>query len=356
MAAEVFFTDMRASSSLNLLDKLARLFHRAGLGEIISKEDYVAIKLHVGEPGNLSYIRPPYVGRLVQGIKDLGGRPFLTDANTLYRGGRDNALSHLETALHNGFSYSTVGAPFIAADGLRGLDYVRVPINGKHIREARVAAAVYQADGLLVLSHFKGHLGTGFGGAIKNLGMGCASRPGKQEQHDNVLPRINKSQCRGCGRCIRWCPTEAITLDGGKARIEPSKCQGCAECIAVCTHGAVGFSFAGDLVSLQEKMAEYALAATMDKGGKCSYINFLCDISPDCDCNSWNDVPLVSDIGFLASKDPVALDQASVDLVNKAAGKDLFCSHHRGTNWRAQLDHAEAMGLGSRAYRLVRVG
>jgi uncharacterized Fe-S center protein len=355
VAAEVFFTDMRASSRLNLLDKLIRLFRRAGLEEAIDKEDYVAIKLHVGEPGNLSYIRPPYVGRLVQEIKSLGGRPFLTDANTLYRGDRDNALSHFETALHNGFSYSTVGAPFIAADGLRGLDYVRVPINGKHIREARVAAAVYQSDSLLVLSHFKGHLGTGFGGAIKNLGMGCASRPGKQEQHDNVLPRINKSRCRGCGRCIRWCPMDAIILDGGKARINAAKCQGCAECIAVCTYGAVSFSFAGDLVVLQEKMAEYALAATIDKEGKCGYINFLCDISPDCDCNSWNDVPLAPDIGFLASKDPVALDQASVDLVNKAVGKDLFGSHHRGIDWRVQLEHAEAMGLGSRTYRLIRV-
>lgn len=366
--SDVYYTSMHARENMGLLDKLGRLFDRAGLGSTISKGDLVAIKIHFGEPGNLAYIRPQYARRIVEKVKKLGGRPFLTDANTLYYGKRANAVDHLESAVLNGFDYAVVGAPLVIADGLTGKDYVKVPVEGKHFKEVNIASAAYYADAMLVMTHFKGHEMTGFGGALKNLGMGLGSRSGKQQMHSDVLPRVNLKACKSCKKCSKFCPTQAITVEDKKpAVIDETKCYGCGECVVTCPHRAIAISWRTTPQALQEKMVEYALGAVAGKQGKVGYISFVMDISPQCDCYGFNDIPLVPDIGMLASLDPVAIDQACIDLVNQApalkssvvehkkAGDDKFKEVHPGVDWEPQLLHAERLGLGTRKYRLIEV-
>ncbi|HOQ10664.1 MAG TPA: DUF362 domain-containing protein [Syntrophomonadaceae bacterium] len=374
MPAKVYYTNLRADSKAGLLDKMERLFKAAGLNKVIDKGDLVAIKLHFGELGNLAYIRPPYLRRLVQIIKKLGGKPFLTDANTLYVGSRSNAVDHLETAIANGFDYAVVGAPLIIADGLTGKDYVKVPINGEHFNEVNIGSAAYHADAMIVMTHFKGHELTGFGGAIKNVGMGLGSRSGKQQMHSDVLPRVRQENCTGCSKCMRWCPAEAIVMiewEGNKAgrlsSIVEEKCWGCGECIVTCNFGAMKPNWRTTPQAAQEKVAEYALGAVKGKEGKVGYINFVMNISPDCDCTHFNDLPIVADIGILASTDPVALDKACVDLVNSrpaqmgsvieglAAGQDKFKAVHPNIDWKYQLIHAQKIGLGTMEYELKEV-
>lgn len=368
MTAEVFFTDMRAASGKNLLDKVEKLFDLAGMGEFITAGDLVAIKIHFGEKGNLGYIRPQYLRRLVQKIKARGGKPFLTDANTLYVGSRSNAVDHLQTAVENGFAYAVVDAPLIIADGLNGKDFVSVKINQKHFEEVKIGSAIHHAQALITVTHFKGHELTGFGGTLKNLGMGSGSRGGKQSMHSDVAPKINPDKCMACASCIEWCPAAAISIDEKEdiAVIDYSKCIGCGECTVTCPVPAIRVSWKTTTQSTQEKIAEYALGVTRPKGGKAGYISFLTDISPDCDCFGWNDAPMVADIGILASRDPVAIDQAAVDLVNqqpRIAGskisdnteiKDHFRAAHN-IDWSHQLSYAEQIGMGTRSYRLVRV-
>jgi uncharacterized Fe-S center protein len=371
LASPVFFTDARAVNR-SLLGKLDRLLARAGLDEVAGKNDLVAVKLHFGERGTTRFLRPQFVRPVVERLRRRSAKPFLTDANTLYKGGRSNAVDHLETAIQHGFDYAVVGAPLVIADGLTGKDYVRVKISGKHFREVHIASAVYFADALVVLSHFKGHESTGFGGALKNLGMGCGARSGKQQMHSDVLPEVDPGLCRGCGRCRRWCPADAIYLEGA-ARIDPNRCLGCGECVVTCPHGAIAISWKAEPQNMQEKIVEYALGALKEKDGRAFFVNFVLEVTPDCDCFSGSDVPLVPDVGILASKDPVALDQACYDLVTRqvglagtrltdrrrkaegtAPGQDKFFAVH-GIDPTPQLSYAEALGLGTREYELVRV-
>lgn len=372
MASNVYVTNMRTKSGLSLVDKVGLLFDAAGFTELFGKDELVAIKLHVGEPGNIAYIPPPLVRKVVDKIKAAGARPFLTDSNTLYVGRRSNAVDHTVSALENGFTYATVGAPFIVADGLTGHEHVKVPIDGVRLKEVRIGAAIAQADAMIALSHFKGHEATGFGGAIKNVGMGSASRSGKQEQHSNLKPAVRLEKCTGCARCVRWCPAEALSIgEDRKARIDPERCIGCAECTITCNNRAIKVQWEeGQEGSLQEKMAEYALGVVKTKGGKCGFMNFVMNVSPQCDCYAWNDVPIVPNVGILASCDPVAIDAASADLVNRAEvlpGSAIDRSDHADchadklaalypeVDWTVQLRHAERIGLGTRDYALVRV-
>ncbi|MCK4778241.1 MAG: DUF362 domain-containing protein, partial [Actinomycetia bacterium] len=299
-----------------------------------------------------------------------GGIPFLTDTNTLYKGSRGDAVVHLKTAIKNGFDISVVDAPIVIADGLQSKDYVKIKVHEKHFREVNLASGLIQADAVIVLSHFKGHCLVGFGGCLKNISMGFASRSGKQMMHSDVLPQINIEECSGCARCIGWCPADAITLKEGKSNkiavIDYEKCFGCGECRVTCREGAIGISWEGESHIIQEKIAEYAKAVVKKKEGKIGFFNYLINITPDCDCWEYSDAPIVNDIGILASLDPVAIDKASLDLVNKAKGiedsvlnsSDVQRKFHHiypGVNEEKQLEYAEEIGLGKQDYNLIKV-
>jgi uncharacterized Fe-S center protein len=364
--ARVYFTNMRTKHRYNLLDKFDQLMKTAGMEDIDFKNKFAAIKLHFGEPGNLAFVRPNYAARLVKKVNELGGKPFLTDCNVLYWGKRGNAVDHLHSAVENGFNPLVTGANVIIADGLTGSEYVEVPINLKHIKEAKVGAALFHSDIIISLTHFKGHMSTGFGGALKNLGMGGGSRQGKMEMHSANKPVMDEEKCAECGACIKFCPQKAIAFnERHKAQINYDLCIGCGQCIVSCHYGSAHGSFEGSKVDLNEKIAEYTYAVLKDKPN--FHISLIMNVGPECDCFGFNDQSIVQDIGMAASFDPVALDKACVDLVNKAPkipgsvlddkeweeGQDKFNQIHTNGRWQEGLAHAEAIGLGTQNYELV---
>lgn len=370
--AKVYYSDLRAKPGLNLLQKLQRLVRAAGLDTIEMQDKFVAIKIHFGEPGNLSYLRPNYAKALADVIKAQGGRPFLTDCNTLYPGHRKNALEHLLAAAENGFNYISCGCPIIIGDGLRGTDEVAVPVhNGELVKNAKIGHAVMDADIIISLTHFKGHEATGFGGAIKNLGMGCGSRAGKMEQHSQSKPRVSQSRCRGCQLCQNSCANNGIEYGAdGKARINTDNCVGCGRCIGACNFDAIYAVEDSSMVLLDQKMAEYTQAVCYGRPN--FHISLVQDVSPVCDCYGSNDAPILPDIGMFASFDPVAIDQACADACLKADplpnsilsenlshGCDHPHDHFLATNpnaeWKAALEHGEKIGLGSREYELIQM-
>ncbi len=365
---KVYFTDLRTRPKRNLFDKVGDLMARLKLDRSIKKNELVAIKLHFGEYGNVSYLRPVFLRTIVGKVKELGARPFLTDTNTLYSGTRSNAVNHLTTAIQNGFDYSCVDCPIVIADGLRGSSGVRVPIDGELLKEAAIAKDIVDADSLIVVTHFKAHELSGFGGALKNMGMGCAAREGKLAQHSTLGPRVNRDACTGCALCTGYCATKAIGVRQKKATIEGHKCIGCGECIVICPSGAIEIQWNEHPDNFQKKMAEYAAGVMKGKKGKCFFLNFIMQVSPACDCYAHNDAAIVQDIGIVASADPVSIDAASCDLVNGEdslagtvikkplkKGDDKWRAVYPTIDWQIQLDHAERMGLGERAYTLVKV-
>lgn len=366
--SRVFFCDMRTSIKESLPDKIERLIGQLGLENTVPPRALAAVKLHFGEKGNTAYIRPVLVRRIVDTLRGLGAKPFLTDTNTLYSGTRGNSVSHLTTAVENGFAFSVINAPLIIADGMRGASSAEVEINLETIQTAHIGREIYESDFLFSIAHFKGHELSGFGGTIKNVGMGCASRRGKMAQHADLSPKVKSKKCIGCGSCVEHCAQSAINLIENKARIDPDKCVGCGECILICPNEAITIRWNADIPRFQKKMAEYALAALKNKQGRCAFMNFLTQISPACDCHGHSDAPLVQDLGIMASRDPVAIDQASVDMVNRQAGleqscltsgkmpgEDKFRAVYPQIDWTIQLAHAEELGLGSRQYELVNV-
>lgn len=371
MRSKVYFANLRAKNEReNRISKISRLFELAGLGSVISERDLTAIKLHFGERGNDAYLNPVWVRQVVDKVLAKGGRPFLTDTNTLYTGSRSNAVDHLITAIEHGFDYAVVGAPIIIADGLKSKNSVEVEINKKNFKSVKIAGDIYFADSLIVLSHFKGHVEAGFGGAIKNLAMGCAPAAGKQRQHSAMKPQVKQEKCTVCKKCSEVCPTGAIEFSSGKALIDHSICIGCGECISVCPVRAISPNWESDVQSFLERMVEYAYGAILNKKGKVGFMNFLINIVPDCDCLPWSDVPIVPDIGILASLDPVAIDAASLDLVNQmpgfessllerhlAPGEDKFTGirERDRINHRHQLHYGQEIGLGSIEYELVEI-
>lgn len=367
MPSDVFFADIRTRQGLNMLDKVDRLFDRAGFANLIKPKDLVAVKAHFGESGNTTFVRPQFVRRVIDKISAQGGKPFLTDANTLYVGSRSNAVDHFRTAVENGFAYSVVGAPVIIADGITGKDYANVEVNLKHFNSVKIASAAYHADAMLVITHFKGHEASGFGGTIKNVGMGLGSRSGKQQMHSDLLPEVSGEKCIGCSNCVKWCPAEAISVIGKKAVIDAQKCIGCGECTVTCRERAIAINWKTDPDDFQEKMVEYMAGALKNKQNKVGFISFVMNVTPDCDCCGWSDAPIVSDVGILASTDPVALDQACVDLVNKqrpltntrldgyVGVEDKFGGVHPMIDWSTQLAYAQEVGLGSREYNLIKI-
>ncbi|MDI6688273.1 MAG: DUF362 domain-containing protein [Desulfobacterales bacterium] len=366
MKSKVYFIDFRATYKENMPQKITRLLKTAGISKIIKKRDLVAVKLHFGESGNTAFIRPVYIRKIVETLKGIGGIPFLTDCNTLYAGTRSDSPNHHATAISNGFAYSVIDAPVIIADGLRGQSETCVTIDQKNFNKVYIGSEIIHADSLLSAAHFKCHELSGFGGTIKNLGMGCASRRGKLAQHSTVAPKVKRKKCAGCGDCTAHCSQKAISLVKEKAFIHPKKCMGCGECIVICPNKAIQIQWNQDIPVFMENMVEYTMGVLKNKKGRALFLNFITDVSPACDCISHNDAPIVRDIGIVASKDPVAIDQASVDLVNKEQalegsclktnakpGQDKFREIYPNVNWEIQLDYAEKIKLGSRAYELV---
>ncbi|MCU0630535.1 MAG: DUF362 domain-containing protein [Methanoregulaceae archaeon] len=363
---KVYFANMRARDPRdNTVSKINRLFESAGLGETVRRNGLTAIKLHFGELGNDSYINPVFVRQVVDKVRAYGGKPFVTDSNTLYLGSRSNAADHIETAIRHGFDYSVVGAPVIIADGLKGGNTKSVVIHKKHFQDVIISGDIATAESMIVLSHFKGHEVAGFGGAIKNLGMGCASAVGKQAQH-SARPLIIEEICVGCGKCIDVCPKTAITLVDEKAAIKNSKCIGCFECMTICPERAIDIDWVTEIPQFIERIVEYAVGAVHGKESRTGYMNFLTHITPDCDCVPWSDAPVVPDIGILASRDPVAIDAASFDLVNSQKGNpesmlqhnqhkgaDKFKGLRENTDAYRQIMYGVEVGLGSSEYELI---
>ena len=373
--SKVYFTDFRTKAfGDGLPAKLQKLIKRAGIADLDLDGKFVAIKMHFGELGNISYLRPNYARAVVDVVKELGGKPFLTDCNTLYPGSRKNALEHLECAWQNGFTPLTVNCPILIGDGLKGTDDVEVPVNGgEYLKTAKIGRAIMDADVFISLTHFKGHEVTGFGGTIKNIGMGCGSRAGKKDQHNNGQPEIDESLCRGCKRCQKECANNGLVFDVMKRKMHVDKahCAGCGRCLGACNFDAISFGVDSAISELNCRMAEYTKAVV--DGRPNFHISLVVDVSPNCDCHCENDAPILPNIGMFVSFDPLALDQACVDacqaaqpirasqLGDKMAMPNFIDHHDHFTNstpeseWRTCLEHAEKIGLGSRSYELITV-
>ncbi|MEW5902447.1 MAG: DUF362 domain-containing protein, partial [Acidobacteriota bacterium] len=347
MKSDVFWipSDRKEGASL-LSKKTANIYLALGLNEKIERDAFVALKIHFGEKGNTGFIKTPWLEALISELKKRTSRAFLTDTNTLYVGHRSNAVDYIQLAGSHGFSLEKTGLPVQIADGLIGEDDEEVKVNLKRVKSAKIAASILHADFVICLSHLTGHVQTGLGAAIKNLGMGCASRAGKLEQHSEVHPRINAKYCTNCSICLDYCPTQAIEQRNGSALIIDTRCIGCGECLVVCKVGAVKMRWDEDSARLQEKMAEYAWAVRSRFPGKIGFLNFLLQITKDCDCLAKDQREVVGDIGIMGSVDPVALDKASVDLVLERAGKDVLRQGY-GLDWSLQLKHGAKIGLGS---------
>lgn len=370
--SKVYFTDFRTHVGVSLTEKLQRLIKKAGITDIDMDGKFVAIKMHFGELGNLSYLRPNYAKAVADVVKECGGKPFLTDCNTLYPGSRKNALEHLDCANINGFNTITTGCQIIIGDGLRGTDDITVPVrNGEYCKEAYIGRAVMDADIFISLTHFKGHESTGFGGAIKNIGMGCGSRAGKMQQHNSGKPIVHDDLCRGCRRCAKECGSDAIAYENGKAVINQDICKGCGRCIGACAFDAIENQNWDANEILGRKIAEYSQAVC--DGRPTFHISLVRDISPNCDCHGENDAPILPDVGIFASFDPVALDQACVDACLHATPMpnsqlsdnladphwhhhhDNFLDSNPNVRWKETLEHAEKIGLGTREYELIQM-
>ena len=371
-SSQVFFTNLRTTPTSNLLDKMERLVRRAGIAGIDFENRFAAIKIHFGEPGNMAYLRPQYAARMAGLLRSLGAKPFLTDANTLYSGRRANAVDHLQSAMENGYNPISAQCQVIIADGLKGIDYREIEIDGEYCKAPKIGAAVADADIVISMTHFKGHEQTGFGGTLKNLGVGCASVGGKLELHCAAQPVVKTENCRGCNICVKHCAHDAIHLNPErKAEIDYSKCVGCGQCIALCQYDSASMGANDTSERLNYKIAEYTKAVLKDKPN--FHVSFIMNVSPECDCWNHNDAAVVPDLGIAASFDPVALDKACADLVIHAPAlqtvnrltesrphehledTDKFRLMHPDTDWLAGLTHAEKIGIGNMQYELIEV-
>jgi uncharacterized Fe-S center protein len=354
--SKVYFIPARREDGDEVLARKAeKIFLNLGLKEQMDKKSFVALKIHFGEEGNTGFIKPRWLGKVINQIKSVTPRVFLTDSNTLYLGRRSNSIDHLKLARDHGFTEEALGVPVIIADGLIGRNDDELQVDFPLVKKAKIASAILDSDLLICLSHFTGHVQAGIGGSIKNLGMGCASRAGKLEQHSDVKPWINPKNCTGCRVCLDHCPAQAISLEDEKAIIEDEKCIGCGECLVVCKQGAIKIRWDSDYRLVQKKMSEYASSVLKHFKGKIGFINFLLKVTKDCDCMSQDAPAVVEDIGILGSLDPVAADKASVDLIIKRSGKDVFKAGY-DIDWSIQLKHGNEVGLGNLDYELIEEG
>lgn len=333
--------------------KLILLIEKSGVLNCITNNDFTAIKIHFGDEGNTGHIRHEWAKEAALCVSRRTPNAFISDSNVIYKmGKRANAVEHLKIADEHGFSMKNIGVPVIIADGLRGMSFIDVPVSGKHFKAVKIASDFASSNSMLVMSHMTGHIVTGMGCAIKNIGMGCAARRGKYEQHCGAYPDVNADHCVGCGACVKVCPAGCLRLEHRKISFNKTSCIGCGECAVVCRTKAIEIRWSETLENLQEKMVEYASGAIKALKGKIGYINFLIKVTKDCDCLAKDDPRIVKDIGILASSDPVAIDKASVDMVLEAAGNDIFKAGYPETDWSAQLKYAAALGLGTLDYSL----
>ncbi|MGL4607108.1 MAG: DUF362 domain-containing protein [Eubacteriaceae bacterium] len=374
--SKVYFTTLRATGKNTLLQKLRNLVLEAGLGEIDFENKFAAIKIHLGEPGNVAYLRPNFSKVVVDIIKEQGGKPFLTDCNTLYVGRRKDGLEHLDAAYENGYNPFATGCHVVIGDGLKGTDDIEIPVDGgEFVTEAKIGRAIMDADILISMTHFKGHEATGFGGTLKNIGMGSGSRRGKMEMHAAGKPVIKEKKCRSCKMCSKICAMSAITFGGeeDKASIDHNRCVGCGRCIGICPFDAIVAPYDESNDILNKKIAEYTKATI--NGRPEFHVSFVIDVSPYCDCHAENDLPIIQDVGIFASTDPVALDMACADACNKAPiiqgsyltdqikehhiheheTKDRFTMTHPDTDWKVCIEHAVKLGIGNKDYEIIEV-
>lgn len=368
MGSKVWWIDFRANVEKNVLEKFEDLLIAAGIKDVVTPKALVALKIHFGERGNTAYVRPIFAKKVVELVKRFKAYPFLTDTSTLYRGHRDLAPKHIECAIDNGFDYSSVGAPIIIADGIKGTTEVKVRVNLKHFSEVFVGAEIYRSDSIISLAHFKLHELLGFGGALKNIGMGCASRAGKLAQHSTIAPFVFEETCEGCKTCIKTCGYGAIRMRGVKAYIIAEKCVGCGECIGACPNESIKIHWDVQTKEIQEKMIEYVYGVLSNKKGRALFVNVVSHVTPLCDCYEHSDAPIVPDVGIFASQDPVAVDLACVNAVNSqeglpnsalksafAKGADKIRDVHPRIDWMIQFNYAEKLGLGSTQFELLKI-
>ena len=356
MIAKVFFAKVSDNASVEeQVEALQRLYATGDLNRVVEKRDFVAIKFHVGEKNNTTHVKPELIRKVVDLAKAAGGQPFLTETSTLYKGERENAVKHLLHAHRHGFGIEQTDAPFIMADGLTGNAEFEIQIDGELHKSVKVAREIASADSLIVVSHATGHVVTGLGACIKNIGMGLASRMGKMREHSAMLPEVIRDKCRFCQKCIQWCPQAAIIEKEGKAFIQSGKCIGCGECLAVCRFDAVKYDWNAESGFTQKSMAEHAYGIVKEKAGKSLFINVLVDMTNDCDCFSVKQEKCIPDIGILASFDPVAIDKATLDLTAQRHGKTLAEMAHARNDAMIQIGHAAKVGMGSLEYELINV-
>lgn len=353
MRSRVFFIRATRQEDPQLIARKAKAIYLAlGLNEKIEAEDFVALKIHFGEKGNTGHIKPRWITGIIDEVLKKSQRAFLSDSNTLYIGSRSNSVDHIRLAWSHGFTPDVVKVPIIIADGLVGREKVEVKMEGSRIKSSRIASAFLDSEAMVCLTHVTGHVQSGVGAAIKNLGMGCASRTGKLDQHSVVHPRVNAKQCRNCSLCLDYCPAGAIVQAQGHVMIDNEKCIGCGECLIICKYGAIKMKWDEDSRRLQEKMAEYALSVKNHFKDKIGFLNFILQVTKDCDCLAKNQPAIVEDIGIVGSLDPVAVDRASIDLVNSTTGQDSFREGY-DVDWSVQLAYGEKIGLGTQKYELV---
>lgn len=312
--------------------------------ENIKLEKVIPLKVHFGEKGNITYIKPKNYKGIIKFLEKNKIKSFYTDTNVLYKGERMTSSSHKKLAIKHGFT----NLPIKIADGKVGENFKEIRINKKHFKTCKIGGVLTKYKQILVISHFKGHMLAGFGGAIKQLAMGFASRGGKLAQHVNSKPSINKKKCVQCKICKDICPVNAITITENERKIDKTKCVGCASCIAICPQEAISIGYFGYINSIfgfTEKLAEYALGASKNKNH--IYINYVFNLTKNCDCSGTKMKPFLKDLGILVSLDPVSIDNASIELLEKREGKkNLFRN-------KKILDYAQKIGLGKKEYELI---
>jgi len=356
MKSKVYFVPVNNNDDIDAVKlKVGKLLAESEVLDFVQKEDKVALKLHFGEEGNTGYVKPQYLRVICDAIFRKEGKPFLSDTNTLYRGRRINSKDHFAIAFEHGFTREALGADVIIPDDTKKSANSEVKINRRFIKIAKVSSIFTQADAIVGIAHFKGHIMTAFAGALKNIGMGCASREGKLAQHSDISPHVILNNCVGCAACEAVCPVKAIQIVDKKSRIDSAKCIGCASCIAVCKYNAMDVNWEAGGEKIQEKMAEYAYAVLRDKKGRQAFLNFALKITKECDCLAKDDPRIAPDIGIFASLDPVSIDKASFDLINQVCGRDIFKEAHPQRDGMKQLRYAVELGLGSMDYDLVEV-